>query len=103
MTKAIMIKPWPAFLWVRAVRSSYIPDMRRLACARNSFFFRIWGLSTHAQVDQFGLYLMKLECREETRLDKVWGPADQVGVNGGGRAIDINHPIYGTRISVFNE
>jgi hypothetical protein len=102
MTQAVMIKPWPAFLWVRAVKSKYIPDNRFMACARNSFFFRIWGLATDEEVNQLGLYLMQLECHEETRLDKVWGPADQVGAGGGGRAIDINHPIYDTRISVFN-
>lgn len=93
MTTAVMVRPRPLYLWVRAVASAYIPDTRHLACARNSFLFRFWNMTT-AQLDYLGVYLVRLELCEETRLEKTWGPADQVA-----HMIDINHPVYGTRIT----
>jgi hypothetical protein len=65
------------WLWIRAMRSGYVPDNRAMAIARNSFFFRIWGLVTETQLDQIANILIHQEIKEETKLEGVYGKANQ--------------------------
>lgn len=73
----VLVRPRCMWLWVSVIRSGHIPDNRPLAPCRNSFFFRVWGLATAGQLDQLGVMLLGLECREETKLELVYGKANQ--------------------------